>query len=117
MYGIMYSEPMFFSSADKLREFEDACISLGKHLMILRAASEAKGDRRYQVSWKCHLAQHLPQQAKLLNPRYTQVYSEEALVGSLTRIWARSCSGPYKRTVQRTAMLKYLALVALQLEL
>ena len=116
IYDIVYSGPMFLPAATRA-ELRCATFSFGRHLMMLRQLSAARGDLYFQVTPKCHMGMHIASQACLLNPRFVQVYGEESLVGRLAKIWSASAQGRYQRTIQKTVLLKYLVAMAIILEL
>ena len=62
----------------------------------------------FQIRPKAHYAQHFAEQMAIINPRLTMCYQEESLIGVVTDIYHKSCSGPYESTIQRTVILKYL---------
>ena len=106
-----------FMSAQQLADFTEATLDLGTFLQAARHLAQRKKKKNFQVTFKTHLCQHLPEQARLINPRYVTVYSEESLVYVVSKICRGSSSGKYKRLFSRTILLKYLVLLALSLEL
>ena len=54
-----------------------------------------------------YLCAHLPMQAELVNPRYTQGYTSESMVGTACQIYTRSQSGPFHDRIQEVALVKY----------
>ena len=111
MYHIMYSAGIFFTPAQH-NAFSDAVLEVGTAIQFLRSVSNRRGDLFYQITPKVHFVQHLPFQASAINPRYTQNYCEESLVGKICKIWKSCAEGPYARTVQRTTLIKWLVLFA-----
>lgn len=103
---IMYSASYFFT-ADEHARFEEAFFRLGENWMYLRNASRLARVDAWQVSPKVHLAMHLPYQARLINPRFVQCYSEESLVGKITKMWHATAHGPYKRGMQISCLMRY----------
>ena len=62
----------------------------------------------WQVTPKVHYAvAHIPEQARLINPRFVQNYGEESLVGRITKIWAASANGPYEANAQKICLARY----------
>ena len=61
----------------------------------------------WHITPKIHVALHLPSQGRLINPRFTQCYGEESLVGRVTRIWRATANGPYSRTIQKQSLARY----------
>ena len=112
IYDSLYSTGMFFTP-DELAVFQTRIARLGKYWMACNADALAKDSLRFGVIPKVHYQTHLAQQARLINPRYVQVYAEESLVGKITSIWGKSCAGPYFARVQYCVMLKYVLLTVL----
>ena len=111
MYLILYSAAILFTPAQHTA-LRDAVLEIGAAIQYLRSVSNRRGDLFFQITPKVHFVQHLPFQASAINPRYTQNYCEESLVGKICKIRKSSAEGPYARTVQRTALVKYLVLFA-----
>ena len=105
LYRILYSAGRFLT-ADEVRRLRDVCLSFGRGFQYMREYSRLNSECWFNVKPKVHKMQHLPMMAEALNPRYVQNYSEESLIGTSTKIWARSVAGRYKRGVQRTVLAK-----------
>ena len=116
LYHILYGAGMFLRE-DELTDLADCSSRLGLSLMQARHLASLQGLMYFQVTHKCHWAQHFLYQAHLLNPRFVQVYGAESFIGVITRIWHSSAHGPYQAKVQGTVSLKMLVLVCLELGL
>ena len=58
---------------------------------------------------------HLPGEARLIEPRIVQCYSEESMVGRATKIWASCKKGPYAYSIQEVSLINYLVVIELDL--
>ena len=103
----MYSGGFKLSDRE-LRKLDAGIDGLGLSMMKLRAMSEEIGQLLFQVTPKAHMVCHLKSQARVINPRWVANYIEESMVGKVAAIWRGSANGPYRATVQRTTLLKYL---------
>ena len=92
-------------------------LGVGKYLMVLRGLSSDEGALMWQVLPKAHYMQHLELQARVMNPRYTQNYCEESVVGRFTSIWRATAVGKYNRTIQHVLLIRYLTAFVLRLGL
>ena len=82
--------------------------TVGQSYQLLSVIAFDAGKLRWNNTPKLHyVAGHLADQARLINPVWTQGYSSESMVGVLCAIYAGSQSGPFHRGIQRVAMLKY----------
>ena len=74
-----------------------------------------------QLLWhivpKTHYMMHFPREARLISPRVVQNYIEESFIGKESKIWASCKNGPYGETIQLVALLKYLVLMCIELDL
>ena len=105
---IFYSSEMFLTDQCKA-ELVSLFNKLGRHWQFLRHECKELGINAWKVSPKLHYAvAHIPEQARLINPRFVHNYGEESLVGRITKIWAASTNGPYQNTGQKTALARYL---------
>ena len=116
VYGMFYNAGRFLTLREQ-QEAEFRLLKLGKYMMACRGFAEDVGDFMFQVKPKSHYAQHMAQQCQLLNPVFTQCYAEESLIGKITAIWHKSCSGQYLGNVQMAAICKYLLLLCILLDL
>lgn len=103
---IMYSADRFFT-AEENDAFSEAFLKLGENWQFLRSESRRSGIDAWQVTPKVHIGMHLPMQARLMNPRFVQVYGEESLVGRITRIWHAAAAGPYANVIQSHTLMHY----------
>eukprot|EP00959_Pyramimonas_sp_CCMP1952_P017985 381448-Pyramimonas_sp.AAC.1 len=84
--------------------------------MRLRQAAKLAGKLRWKITPKVHRLQHVPDYARLLNPRWVQNYGEESLVGTNTAIWHKTMRGRYQKSVQSIVLLKRTLGLLLRLE-
>ena len=84
--------------------------------MILREMCRGRGILAWNVTPKMHMLQHLGSFPAKVNPRWLQNYMEESSVGTTTKVWSRSASGRYRRTVQKMVLLKRLVALMIRLE-
>lgn len=103
---IMYSSGMFFTDAQK-ESFRNQFSKLGRAWMFLRHYSSVLRTDAWQVTPKVHICFHLPSQGDLINPRFTQVYGEESLMGKVARLWRSAASGPYHASIQKSSLARY----------
>ena len=115
-YNTMYSGGMFLTREEKAT-LTDCVNRLGRHTQLLRTISESRNERHWYMPPKTHYGQHFPEQADLMNPRFSTTYSDESFIGVLTKIWAGSCNGPFQNNQQRVVLLKALVLLILTLDL
>ena len=82
--------------------------TVGQCYQLLSVLAFDEGKMRWNTTPKLHyVAAHLADQARLVNPVCTQGYSSESMVGVVCRIYERSQANPFRRGMQRSAMLKY----------
>ena len=115
-YHIIYGAGYFLTASEK-GELGESLLILGVNLQRLRGWSHARGEFSWWVSPKVHYAQHFQLAADLINPRFTQCYCEESMMGRISTIWESCASGPYARTIQRAALLRYLTILVIELRL
>ena len=103
---LLYSAEMFLTDVQKA-DLEEHILKVGRHLQHLRHLSAVASENSYQITPKCHYAQHFIEQARLINPTATQNYAEESLVGVVTRIWQACARGPYVKVIQKHSLNRY----------
>ena len=113
-YKIMYSSGMFFT-ADEHSRFTIAVQRSGKYLNALRYIAKGKQELYWNITPKCHYFLRLPRQGLVMNPRFTQCYHEESLIGKVAIMWGAATNGPYRAVVQRNVMIRCLVLLATRL--
>ncbi len=86
-------------------------------MQLLRHMAKQQKQLLWPIKPKSHYMQHFPDQAKLINPKSVQCYIEESTIGKIAKIWASSKNGPYKDTIQRVTLIKYLLWLAIELNL
>ena len=75
----------FFSAQEK-RDFRMHVNRFSRHFQFLaHHATRKTGQLLWHVTPKLHWMCHLPDEAELLNPRFTQCYLEEGLIGTSCR--------------------------------
>ena len=102
---LMYTSEMFFTDEAK-EEFRIAHERLGRHWQHLRHLSSQLGYNFWHISPKVHYTLHFVSQARLINPRFVQNYSEESLIGRVTKVWSASANGPYAASIQLTTLAR-----------
>ena len=105
VYEVLYNADCFLDAAE-LEALGAALVEMGREHMRCRQYADALGEPAFQVRPKAHYAQHLHQQARLINPRFTQCYKEESMMGTTSNIYHNTCNGPYKKTIQRVVLMK-----------
>lgn len=103
---IMYSADRFFTDEEN-DAYAEAFLKLGENWQFLRAESRRARIDAWQITPKVHISMHLPMQARMMNPRFVQVYGEESLVGRITRIWHAAANGPYANVIQPHTLSRY----------
>ena len=116
IYNIIYGEGMFMSDP-ALAALRHAVVSFGRHYQWLRQESRRLELMAFPVKPKIHKLQHLPLYAALINPRFVQCYSEEALMGTISKTFKKSISGRYAGVVQETILLKRVMALLLRFEM
>ena len=89
---------------------------MGLAYQELREISRLAGRMCFKVTPKVHKVQHLPLYSSCLNPRHVQNYAEESLIGTSTKIWARSVSGRHTQSVQPNVLVKKITGLLLRME-
>ena len=103
---VLYSSGCFLADTD-VDKLDALFRRVGRHWQNLRHLSSLRKENNFHISPKVHYMLHLPAQARLINPIFTQCYTEESMVGRVCKIWHSCANGPYQSTIQRTALLKY----------
>ena len=116
VYDILYSSDMFLS-ADALAALKAALDLFGVHFMRLRSIAEVRGLMYFQLTPKVHFMQHIYLQCCLINSRFCTCYSQESMVGRITKIYKSNKNSRYRGTIQRSTLLRYLVFFACELEL
>ena len=116
MYDCMYSAGTFLSDAQH-EGFSDAVLRFGHFLGHARALAHSRNLLLFQLTPKMHYVQHMPDEAKIINPVKTQCYLSESNIGKVTQVWRGSVNGPWHRVVQHTVALKVLVGWAIDLDL
>ena len=114
-YHILYTEGMFITD-EGLAHLGIVTERFGCLYMRLREHARRGGLRLWKVTPKVHKMQHVPLHASVLNPRCVQNYAEESLIGTCTKIWARSVKSRYRRVVQSNVLAKRLVALLVRLE-
>ena len=112
----MYNAQMFLTYEEQASLLQHV-LRLGRHMQLCHSIAAGDEEPLWHLTPKVHLVQHLPRQAKLINPRMVQNYMEEGFIGKVTKIWASAKNGLYLRTVQRTVLIKLLLGLQLQFEI
>ena len=107
MVDTLYASEMFMSE-EQQAAFRKHTLRVGRHWQLCCNIATEKGQPLWHITPKAHVCQHLPTQAKLLNPRFTQNYQEEGLIGKVTKVWKAAANGPYFHVAQKTVLEKWL---------
>ena len=87
---------------------------MGQNYQALQVLEMEDGRCGWKTTTKMHyVAGHLGAHAELINPRVAQGYRNESLVGEVCTVYKHSQSGPFKKRIQKVALLKYRAGVSL----
>ena len=92
-------------------------LRFGVSYMHLRECAKRKNWMLWNVTPKVHRMQHLVLLSSVMNPRFLQNYAEESLIGTCTKIWARSVAGRYRSVVQTTVLVKKIVGLLLHFEI
>ena len=95
-----------FLTDDELKELDFHTKRWGRNLMWLADHSVRSGKLAWHITFKCHVAQHLPFQAEVLNPRFTQNYADESMVGRMSRMFFAAANGPSDQEVLQYSVLR-----------
>eukprot|EP00969_Alexandrium_andersonii_P096617 4265769-Alexandrium_andersonii.AAC.1 len=76
-YDILYTSPMFLD-AKALNDLRKVTLRFGAAVQSLRSIARDKHVLAWNMTYKVHARQHLPDQAAIVNPRYCQCYQEES---------------------------------------
>ena len=113
---VIYSSGTFLTQSE-IEKLTVATQGVGKYMQLLRSRAKADKQMLWYISPKTHYMQHFPDEARLINPRVVQCYIEESFIGKIAAIWASTKNGPYSQVIQRTALLKYLVWLVIELDL
>ena len=106
-YDIMYNGTFFLSDGDVVA-LRRALFRFGEHYKALHDLAVDEGVQMWKIVPKLHfLCAHVPVQAEIVNPRYTQGYTSESMVGAVCQIYSTSQSGPFHSRIQDVALVKY----------
>ena len=114
-YRFLYVAGVFLYIGERA-ELHRVLLLLGASWQQLRELARERGLMAWRITPKVHMVMHLDQQAVVCNPRWTQNYTEESQIGTMTQIWGRSARGRYRGGVQRMILLKRLVSLAIRLE-
>ena len=106
-YNMFYGAGYFLPPAE-IERLDFLLSRLGRNYQVLSVQTSAAGLAAWKQTPKLHYAvAHLSAQAALINPRFTQTYGSEGLVGKVAAIYRMSQNGPFRAGVQRKILLKY----------
>ena len=111
----MYTSGMFLTESQKTT-FAFHVQKFGDYYQLLRSLAHANEQLSWKIRPKTHQMQHLPRQARIINPRYAQAYLEEGLMGRIAKIWHSNSNGPYAQFAQVNTLAKYVTAYILRLE-
>ena len=115
IYTIMYNADAFLTD-EEATFLRRALSRFGATIMQLREICRITNVFAWNVTPKMHAVQHFATFPAQINPRWIQCYTEESAVGLTTKIWARSANGRYRRTIQRTVLMKKVVALAIRFE-
>ena len=105
---LFYSAGTFLSE-DQKDDLVELMNCLGRNWTYLRHLGHLAGRPDWHITPKVHMTVHaVPEQAKLINPRALQNYSEESLMGKVSKSWAATATGPYQSSIQQTVLSRWL---------
>ena len=109
VYKVFYEAGYFLTDAQKTLVAAQL-LRLGQNFQALAVHHSDQGDPRWRQSVKLHYTvAHLARQANLINPRYTQTYGSEGLVGKIVAVYKKSLDGPFRAGIQKKILQKYCA--------
>lgn len=107
LYDVFYGAGYFLTQEEKVLVAKH-CNRLGMNYQVLAVAAMRAGSKLWKQTAKLHYCVgHLPDQSRLINPRYVQGYTSESMVGSMKEIYVKSMSGPHHKVVQHKFAHKY----------
>ena len=92
-YSCSYTAGMFLT-AEEVATLQHHALAFGTNYQRLRNLAALEGALVWPVRPKVHNMQHVPELASHLNPAHAQCYGEEGFVGTTTKVWKKSMSGP-----------------------
>ena len=106
-YGLMYGNSYFLTDS-QTQDLSKTLTRMGQHYQQLSVMAARAGEEKWSTRPKLHYAvAHLATQAQIINPRFTQTYGSEGLVGKICTIYEQSQSRPFHAGIQRKVLLKY----------
>ena len=115
-YQVLYTGDRYLPEP-ALQQLRTVTQRFGDNYQLLRELCRERGLLFFNVTPKVHKMQHVPLLAEVMNPRYVQNYAEESLIGTCTRIWAKSVSGRYRLTAQKAVIANELVGLLMRFEL
>ena len=116
IYAILYGCNMFLTHEEQ-SVLKEATLGMGSAHMRCRQQAKDAGTFAFQIRPKAHWAQHVPGECCLINSSYVHCYGEERLQFIVSKIFKASCSGPYRKTIQKSVLTKYLTHMGIKLDL
>ena len=105
LYEILYEAPIFVPQA-ALERLKVVTVEIGEDWMRLHDHAQRNNRLQWQVTPKVHRLQHVPFYASILNPRHTQCYAEESLIGTTSQVWQTTMRGKYESSAQSVVLAK-----------
>ena len=106
-----------FLNEAQLKQLNEATQGVGMYLQLLRSRAKEAKQMLWWIQPKAHYMQHIPEEAKLINPKVVTCYIEESFIGKVAKVWISSKNGPYAETIQELVLLKYLVWLAIDNDL
>ena len=103
---IIYSEGFVLSTAAMVR-LEKVVFRCLRSYSWLQHNAISSGRVLWHVIPKWHYWAELVYQSRLFNPRFCQTYAGESLVGRVSTLYKRSCTGPFHKTIQHRVLRQY----------
>jgi hypothetical protein len=116
VYQLLYSQGLFLDDVSQVA-LRAHCIEYGESYQELRQLSRRAHLHAFPVRPKCHKFQHIPYLSSGINPKATQAYGEESLVGTVVGTWQGSVAGTYASSVQEVVLVKRAVALLMRFEL
>ena len=101
-----------FLDEDGLKQLNEATQGVGMYLQLLRSRAKKAKQMLWWIQPKAHYMQHIPEEAKLINPRVVTCYIEESFIGKVAKVWISSKNGPLRRNHPRTSPTEVLSVAS-----
>ena len=106
-YSLLYTYDIVLSR-EQQSTFRRTLLRLGSTYQRLRELSVVMHRQAWNIVFKIHYLQHLPELASICNPTAVQNYQDEGHVGTMTRLWGKCAVGNYKGVIQKHVLVRRL---------